>query len=79
MLNSTLQFFCSDFRLLSSYTFENYCSKLFILKEIGHLDFLKKNLVAKDSCEKEHSNCQSKYFSEISESRMAANHMLSAT
>jgi len=41
--------------------------------------FLKKNLVAKNSCEKEHSNCQSKYFSEISESRMAANHMLSAT
>ena len=87
MLNLTLQFFCSDFRLLSSYTFENYCSKLFILKEIGqtilkeigHLDFLKKNLVAKDSYEKEHSNCQSKYFSEISESRMGANHMLSAT
>jgi len=41
MLNLTLQFFCSDFRLLSSYTFENYCSKLFILKEIGYLDFFK--------------------------------------
>ena len=79
MLNLTLQFFCSDSGLLSCYTFEDCCSKLFILKEIGHLDFLKNNLVAKDSCEKEHSNFQSKDFSEISESRMATNHMLSAT
>jgi len=69
MLNLRLQFFCSDFRLLSSYTFESYCSKLFFLKEIGHMHFLKKNLVAKNSCEKEHSNCRSKYFSELSESK----------
>jgi len=29
--------------------------------------FLKKNLVSKISCEKEHSNCESKYLSELSE------------
>jgi len=69
MLNLTLQFFCSDFRLLSSYTIVSHCSKLFFLKEIGHMHFLKRNLVAKNSCEKEHSNCQSKYFSELSESK----------
>ena len=34
--------------------------------------FLKKNLVAKNSCEKEHSNCQSKYFSKLSESKDAS-------
>jgi len=31
-------------------------------------NFLKKNLVAKGSCKKEHSNYQRKYFSESSES-----------
>jgi len=41
MLNLALQFFCSGFRLLSSYTFESYCSKLFFLKEIGHNSFFK--------------------------------------
>jgi len=31
-------------------------------------NFLKKNLVAKDSCKKDHSYYQRKYFSESSES-----------
>jgi len=40
MLNLTLQFFCSGFRL-SSHTFESYCSKLFFFKEIEHIHFFK--------------------------------------
>jgi len=68
MLILTLHFFSSDFRLLSSYTFERYCSKLLILKKIAMRNFLKKKLVAKGSCKKEHSNYQRKYFSESSES-----------
>jgi len=38
----TLQFFSSDIRLLSFYTFERYCSKLFILNENENKQFLKK-------------------------------------
>jgi len=44
MLNLTLQFFCSDFRLLSSYTLESYCSMLFFLKEIEHVHFFEEKL-----------------------------------
>jgi len=32
-------------------------------------NYLKKNLVAKGSCNKEHSSYQRKYFSELSESK----------
>jgi len=38
-------------------------------KKLNIYIFLKKNLVAKNSCEKEHSNCESKYFSKLSESK----------
>jgi len=34
-----LQLFSSDFELLLSYTFESYCSQLFILKENGQMQF----------------------------------------
>jgi len=44
MLNLTLQFFCSDYRLLSSCTFESCCSKLFFIKEIGRTHFFKEKL-----------------------------------
>jgi len=36
MLILPLHFFSSDFQLLSSYTFERYCSKMLILKENWH-------------------------------------------
>ena len=67
-----LQLFSSDFELLSSYTFESYCSQLFILKENGQMQFFKNTLVARSSCEKEHSNCQSKDFCESGESKDAS-------
>jgi len=41
MLISTLHFFSRDFMLLSSYTCERYCSKLLILKENWHAQFVK--------------------------------------
>ena len=36
-------------------------------KKLDVCTFLKKNFVTKISCEKEHSNCESKYLSELSE------------
>jgi len=44
MLILTLHFFSSGFRLLSSYTFERYFSKLLILKENWHAQFVKEKL-----------------------------------
>jgi len=35
-----LQLFSSDFELLSSYTFEHYCSQLFTLKKMDRCIFL---------------------------------------
>ena len=70
----TLHFFSSDFKLLSSYTFERYCSKLLILKKVDMRNFLKTSLAAKGSCKQEHSNYQRKYFSESSESMDLKSH-----
>jgi len=63
----SLQLFSSDFELLSSYTFGSYCSQLFTLKWTDAI--FNNTLVARGSCEKEHSNCQSKDFSESGKSK----------
>ena len=44
MLNLTLHFFSPDSRLLSSYNFERYCSKLLILKATSHTQCFKEKL-----------------------------------
>ena len=68
-VNFTLWFFSLDFRLLSSCTYERFCSKLFTLKENWPTRFFKNSWVSRDSWEKEHSNCQGEDFSESEQSK----------
>jgi len=68
-VNFTLELFSLDFGLLSSCTYERFSSKLFSLKENGPTRFFKNSLVARDSWEKEHSNCQGEGFSESGKSK----------
>ena len=68
-VNFTLWLFSLDFRLLSCCTYERFCSKLFTLKENWPTRFFKNSLLARDSWEKEHSNCQGEDFSESGQSK----------